>query len=208
MSFLKTLSEKLGFTAEESDERDEDELEDGEIQEEDYDDDEEEETRSSFRFSLNNPFSKNKKQAASSSSRRNNTGRRAVEEEEDDEEDEDEPRPARSSGRRSNVIHDSRMDPRAAQVVQYTHCERIVNVRQIEECREIIKYLLRGESVLLNLENIDPKDCGRVVDLLSGAAFALQGRMLKVAHLSYLLAPENVEVIEEDVYAASRMRYR
>ena len=208
MSFLKTLSEKLGFTAEESDERDEDELEDGEIQEEDYDDDEEEETRSSFRFSLNNPFSKNKKQAASSSSRRNNIGRRAVEEEEDEEEDEEEPRPARSSGRRSNVIHDSRMDPRAAQEVQYTHCERIVNVRQIEECREIIKYLLRGESVLLNLENIDPKDCGRVVDLLSGAAFALQGRMLKVAHLSYLLAPENVEVIEEDVYAASRMRYR
>ena len=208
MSFLKTLSEKLGFTAEESDERDEDELEDGEIQEEDYDDDEEEETRSSFRFSLNNPFSKNKKQAASSSSRRNNIGRRAVEEEEDEEEDEEEPRPARSSGRRSNVIHDSRMDPRAAQEVQYTHCERIVNVRQIEECREIIKYLLRGESVLLNLENIDPKDCGRVVDLLSGAAFALQGRMLKVAHLSYLLAPENVEVIEEDVYAASRKRYR
>ena len=111
-------------------------------------------------------------------------------------------------GRHSNVIHDSRMDPRAAQEAQYTHCERIVNVRQIEECREIIKYLLRGESVLLNLENIDPKDCGRVVDLLSGAAFALQGRMLKVAHLSYLLAPENVEVIEEDVYAASRMRYR
>lgn len=100
------------------------------------------------------------------------------------------------------------MDPRAAEELQYTHCERIVNVRQIEECREIIKYLLRGESVLLNLENIDPKDCGRVVDLLSGAAFALQGRMLKVAHLSYLLAPENVEVIEEDVYAASRMRYR
>ena len=100
------------------------------------------------------------------------------------------------------------MDPRAAQEAQFTHCERIVNVRQIEECREIIKYLLRGESILLNLENIDPKDCGRVVDLLSGAAFALQGRMLKVAHLSYLLAPENVEVIEEDVYAASRMRYR
>ena len=47
-----------------------------------------------------------------------------------------------------------------------------------------------------------------MVDLLSGTAFALQGRMLKVAHLSYLLAPENVEVIEEDVYAASRMRYR
>ena len=207
MSFWKTLSEKLGFMSGESDERDEDELEDGEIQDEDYDDEEEDESRSSFRFSLNNPFNKNK-QTSSPSSRRN-TGRRDEEEDEDDEDDEEEaPRQARSSGRRSNVIHDSRMDPRAAQEIQYTHCERIVNVRQIEECREIIKYLLKGESVLLNLENIDPKDCGRVVDLLSGAAFALQGRMLKVAHLSYLLAPENVEVIEEDVYAASRMRYR
>ena len=47
-----------------------------------------------------------------------------------------------------------------------------------------------------------------MVDLLSGAAFALQGRMLKVAHLSYLLAPENVEIIEEDVYAAAQPRYR
>ena len=62
--------------------------------------------------------------------------------------------------------------------------------------------------MLLNLENIDPKDCGRVVDLLSGAAFALQGRMIKIAHLSYLLAPENVEVVEADAYAARSARYR
>ena len=198
MSFFKTLSEKLGFIADESDDdRNDDELEDGEIQDEE--DEEEEEARPS-RFSLNNPFSKNKRQAAS-------PRRKPVVEEDDEDEEDDEPQVRRQS-RHSNVIHDSRMDPRAAQEAQFTHCERIVNVRQIEECREIIKYLLRGESVLLNLENIDPKDCGRVVDLLSGAAFALQGRMLKVAHLSYLLAPENVEVIEEDVYAASRMRYR
>ena len=49
-----------------------------------------------------------------------------------------------------------------------------------------------------------------MVDLLSGAAFALSGRMIKVAHLSYLLAPENVEIIEEDLYASNRggVRYR
>ncbi len=177
MSFFKTLSEKLGFIADESDDdRNDDELEDGEIQDEE--DEEEEEDARPSRFSLNNPFGKGKKQTASGK-------RKPAAEEYDEDEEEGQPQ-----GRRQS------------------HCERIVNVRQIEECREIIKYLLRGESVLLNLENIDPKDCGRVVDLLSGAAFALQGRMLKVAHLSYLLAPENVEVIEEDVYAASRMRYR
>ena len=161
MSFLSSLSRKLGFTGGDEDERDE-ELEENEL---------------------------------------------------DDEEEEEEPQPRREapthhSARRGNVIHDTRMDARAVQEAQYTHCERIVNVRQIEECREIIKHLLHGESVLLNLENIDPKDCGRVVDLLSGAAFALQGRMIKVAHLSYLLAPENVEIIEEDVYASGHARYR
>ena len=174
-------------------------LPDGTAQAAEEDEEEEEDARS-LRFSLNNPFGKGKKQTASGK-------RKPAAEEYDEDEEEDQPQVRRQS-RHSNVIHDSRIDPRAAQEAQYTHCERIVNVRQIEECREIIKYLLRGESVLLNLENIDPKDCGRVVDLLSGAAFALQGRMLKVAHLSYLLAPENVEVIEEDVYAASRMRYR
>lgn len=193
MSFFETLSKKLGFT-DEGDENSE-ELEENELDDEEEDEDEEEDSRFSFRFPLNNPFAK--RQTA-----------RAAREEEDEDDEEEEEAPAPRPSRRGNVIHDARMDPRAAQEPQFTHCERIVNVRQIEECREIIKYLLRGESVLLNLENIDPKDCGRVVDLLSGAAFALQGRMLKVAHLSYLLAPENVEVIEEDVYAASRMRYR
>ena len=205
MNFLSSLSRKLGFTGADDDDRSE-ELEENELEdEEEYEEDDEEEAGAGFSFRF--PFG--------------NAGRmrRNASYEEDDEEDEEEEASARyqaphnhGSSRKSsgNVIHDARMDPRAVPEVQYTHCERIVNVRQIEECRDIIKYLLRGESILLNLENIDPKDCGRVVDLLSGAAFALSGRMIKVAHLSYLLAPENVEIIEEDIYAAANRgaRYR
>ena len=119
MSFFKTLSEKLGFIADESDDdRNDDELEDGEIQDEE--DEEEEEDARPSRFSLNNPFGKGKKQTSS--------GKRKPAAEEYDEE-EDEPQVRRQS-RHSNVIHDSRMDPRAAQEAQYTHCERIVNVLQ------------------------------------------------------------------------------
>ena len=193
MSFLSSLSRKLGFTGGDEDERDEEELEENELE-----DEEEEEEEASFSFKF--PFG----------SARRNRQQSAVRDEEEEHEDaalRREPQ-VNYSTRRGNVIHDARMDARAAQEVQYTHCERIVNVRQIEECREIIKHLLHGESVLLNLENIDPKVCGRVVDLLSGAAFALQGRMIKVAHLSYLLAPENVEIIEEDAYNAGHVRYR
>ena len=179
MSFLDTLLRKLGFSMEEGEEHGE-EIDDSEEQEEEEGEDEAQSSRFSFRF--NNPF----KGAA-----------------QEPEAEEEEPEPSRT--RRGNVIHDSRMDARASQEAK--HRTRIVNVRQIEECRTIIQYLLGGESILLNLENIDPKDCGRVVDLLSGAAFALQGRMIKVAHLSYLLAPENVEIIESDAYGAGRARY-
>lgn len=196
MSFLSSLSRKLGFTGGDEDERDEEELEENELEDEEQEE-EEEESGFSFRF----PFG---------GARRNRQHSAAHEE---DDEEEEAPAPRRDvqggySTRRGNVIHDARMDPRAAQEVQYSHCERIFNVRQIEECREIIKHLLHGDSILLNLENIDPKDCGRVVDLLSGAAFALQGRMIKVAHLSYLLAPENVEIVEEDAYHTGHARYR
>ena len=127
MNFFTTLSEKLGFKPKENDEeREEDELEDDEEQD---DEDEEEDEERPSRFSLNNPFGKNKKQASSSR-------RRAVVAEDDEEDEEEEP-PIRRQTRHNNVIHDSRMDPRAAEELQYTHCERIVNVRQIEECREI-----------------------------------------------------------------------
>ena len=193
MSLLETFSKKFGFTTEEDDEN-EMGPDDQEIEE---DEEEEEDDGPRFSFRLQNPFTRKRQQEDAPRSR--------VTRREEDDEEEEPPRAARSG----NVIHDPRMSAQAASAEpQYTHCERIVCVRQIDECRAIIKCLLRGESVLLNLENIDPKDCGRVVDLLSGAAFALQGRMLKVAHLSYLLAPENVEIIEDDIYPTGQARYR
>lgn len=202
MNILSSLSRKLGFTGGDEDERDE-ELEDNELEEEDEEEDEDGGSGFSFPFSFGGIFGKKQQK----------TDHDADEEEEQEEPashayKSDAAEQGHTSSRRGNVIHDSRMDARAAQEPRYTHCERIVNVRHIEESREIIKYLLQGESILLNLENIDPKDCGRVVDLLSGAAFALQGRIIKVAHLSYLLAPESVKIIEEDIYAANRARYR
>lgn len=133
------------------------------------------------------------------------------EDEDDEEEDEIKPapvaavRPPRIVQRqpetrvpvRDNIIRDERITGRAQQTTRTTHRERVVDVRRIDECKKLIECLLQGETVLICLENMDPKDCGRIVDLLSGAAFALQGRMIKVAHLCYLLAPQSVEIIDE-----------
>ena len=194
MSFLSDLSRKLGFT---SGEDDREELEDGEYSEEDeFEEDEpEDEERGGFR--IPNPF-------------RGRAAQRVSEDEEGDGEEE----PVQRTTKRGNVIHDSRMESRAQGNAQatssaYSHREWIYDVRSMEDCRYIIQYLLAGDSVLLNLENVDNKVCSRVVDLLSGAAFALQGRLVKVAHLSYLLAPHNVNVGDAAAeLAAQRAGYR
>ena len=186
MSVFDSLFRTLGFIDDEAGSREDEDSE--AVEYEDSEEEEEERPRRSGNF-FNGILSRFSNRSSSDS------------DEDDEEEDEDEveeavappPRASRTpkGNTNSNVIDISgKMAPKSR------HCEHIVVVHQIEECREIIRYLLDGESVLLNLENVDPKDCGRVVDLLSGAAFALSGRMVKVAHLCYLLAPENVELIE------------
>ncbi len=189
MGILNDLLRKLGFTS--GDDEQDSELDDDEMNEdEEYEESEDEDDYESGGF--RNPFSRERRTGGSG-------GQQSAQQAD-----------FRSSRRdEEKVIHDPRMDARGAQqAAQVVHCERVVKVLQIEECRDIIEYIVNGESVLLNLENIDPKDSGRVVDLLSGAAFALRGRMVKVAHLCYLLAPESVQVVEADAYAPGRARYR
>ena len=55
---------------------------------------------------------------------------------------------------------------------------------------------LRGrKAVIVNMENVDKAMARRVVDFLSGCAYALDGKVKKVAQSTYLFCPFNMEVI-------------
>ena len=97
MSFLSSLSRKLGFTGGDEDERDE-ELEENEL--EDEEEEEEEESTFSFKF----PFG---------GARRARQQNVVYEEEEEEEPQPRREAPTHHSARRGNVIHDARMDARA-----------------------------------------------------------------------------------------------
>lgn len=197
MGLFRKFGTIFGFT--DADDEDEDyngePEEDEETDEDDEDEDEEEESRGSL---INRVFGGLKKK---------NSGQTPPEEIPPQVQQQPK-RPGPGHVRDGNIIVDPRLTNEAdGQMAE--HRELVVRMHQIDECREIIKYLLSGDSVLLNLENVDPKDCGRIVDLLSGAAFALSGTMVKVAHLSYLLAPVNVKVIEMNGYGMNnRTRYQ
>lgn len=194
MSGFVSFFQKLGFTGGGEDEVNSSvEYENDAEEDEEEEDEEEEEGRSGFTFPFGFSF----------------FGLNRNRDDEDDEEDdgaesdqqeEDAPRNAQSrqQNRSGRVIdYKKSREKKVDEDVQShsRHCEHIVIVRQLGDSRTIITHLHNGDSVILNLENIDPKDCGRVIDLLSGAAFALGGNIIKVSRLTYLLAPSSVRVV-------------
>ncbi len=55
--------------------------------------------------------------------------------------------------------------------------------------------LRNKKAVILNMENVDKAMARRVVDFLSGCAYAVDGKVKKIAQSTYLFCPHNMEVI-------------
>ena len=55
--------------------------------------------------------------------------------------------------------------------------------------------LRNRKAVIVNMENVDKAMARRVVDFLSGCAYAVDGKVKKVAQSTYLFCPHNMDVI-------------
>ena len=55
-------------------------------------------------------------------------------------------------------------------------------------------HLRNGKAVVLNLEEVDRAMSRRVVDILSGCVYALEGDVTKIAKSAYLFYPKNMDV--------------
>ena len=51
------------------------------------------------------------------------------------------------------------------------------------------------KAVVVNMENVDKAMARRVVDFLSGCAYALDGKVKKIAQSTYLFCPYNMDVV-------------
>ncbi len=56
-------------------------------------------------------------------------------------------------------------------------------------------HLRSKKAVIVNMENVDKAMARRVVDFLSGCAYALDGKVKKVAQSTYLFCPHNMDVV-------------
>ena len=124
----------------------------------------------------------------------------------DDEEDDlaPEPEPAPSS-RRSSY---SAPEPQSSNTARRPGPARVVNLNsnsamqvvlvkpeRFDTVSEIADHLRDKKAVVLNLESTNKDVARRLVDFLSGVAYALDGKIKKVAISTYILTPFNVEIV-------------
>ena len=62
------------------------------------------------------------------------------------------------------------------------------------ETSKAADHLKNNKAVVLNLEDVDKAMSRRVVDILSGAVYALEGDVTKIAKSAYLFYPKNMDV--------------
>ena len=71
---------------------------------------------------------------------------------------------------------------------------KIMNPKSYQDAAEIAGFLMNGNTVLLNIENMAREQAVRLLDYLSGATYVVGGLMTKVGKTTIVVAPKNVDV--------------
>jgi cell division inhibitor SepF len=88
--------------------------------------------------------------------------------------------------------------PASASSSHPQHGTVIVYISRKDDAENLINYVLKGQSVILSCERIDDATTQRVIDILSGAAYAVAGHVEKISKGNYLFAPSSVEIYSTD----------
>ncbi len=108
------------------------------------------------------------------------------------EELDDEPMYDRFSERRSNRVvklHNSNAQMRVV----------VIQPEAFEEARDITNHLKSKKPIVINLESVDKTVARRIIDFLSGAVYALDGSIQKVSNGIFIIAPNNVDIMSDDI---------
>ena len=130
-------------------------------------------------------------------------------ESEDDEEYEDDyDAPPRAVERRERFRSESSYGGSASDELETRRSNKVVNIRaatqlqvvlvkpeRFENASEIADHLREKRTVVLNLESTNKEIARRLLDFLSGVAYANEGKIKKVAISTYIITPYNVDIL-------------
>jgi cell division inhibitor SepF len=70
----------------------------------------------------------------------------------------------------------------------------VIEPQGFDECPKLVDSLKAKKPIIINLEKTETDTGRKIFDFLSGATYALNGSVQKVANNIFLFAPENVDV--------------
>ena len=71
----------------------------------------------------------------------------------------------------------------------------LVKPERFDNVSDIAEHLRSKHAVVLNLESTNKDVARRLVDFLSGCAYALDGKIKKIAISTYIITPYNVDIM-------------
>ena len=108
----------------------------------------------------------------------------------------------------TTIPQQSTRNPFAAPVIEEKRENKVVNIHattqlsvvlvkpeRFENAAEIADHLREKRTVVLNLEQTNKDIARRLIDFLSGVAYAQDGKIKKVAVNTYLITPYNVDLL-------------
>ena len=69
-----------------------------------------------------------------------------------------------------------------------------------EDTRDIADSLMRKCAVVLNLERTPKEESRRILDFLSGVAYANNGKIQRIATGTFIITPYNVDLTGDDLF--------
>ncbi len=92
---------------------------------------------------------------------------------------------SRSSRRSSKVVNMNQKPGMEVVVMKPTY---------YENSKDVIDMLLQGSAVILNLEGMKLDLAQRIVDVVSGGCYSIQGSLQKISGYIYLITPKSVHI--------------
>ena len=71
----------------------------------------------------------------------------------------------------------------------------VIEPKAFDDCPKLVDNLKSKKPVIINLEKLDSDTARKIFDFLSGATYALNGNVQKVANNIFVFAPESVDIM-------------
>ena len=70
----------------------------------------------------------------------------------------------------------------------------LIEPKSFDECSKLVDSLKSRKPIIINLEKLETEVARKIFDFLSGATYALDGKVQKIANNIFIFTPDNVSV--------------